>query len=187
MPGWGYAEIQQTRQIANPMSRRELHNALYSPSGAEVPEKRRCRKVAAPQLGRITPQRCLVPVPIGGDDCTAACTARALGGRWFQRNSSGKALAPFVRVARGMKYGVDRDRRFQRLVKHGIWKATYQRATVTLMNDGVNRGSTPDAFQTRIDRTQELLTQSGSASLHTRRTPLQCPTRLPERSPAQRA
>src|ERR1035437_1247808 len=106
----------------------------------------------------------LIPVPIVGADSTATCIARALAGRGFQRNSSGKALAPFVRVARGMKYGVDRDRRLRLLVQHGVWKATYQGAAVALVNDRVHLGSAPDAFQTRIDRTQELLTQSGSAA-----------------------
>src|ERR1035437_1744033 len=94
----------------------------------------------------------LIPVPIVGADSTATCIARALAGRGFQRNSSGKALAPFVRVARGMKYGVDRDRRLRLLVQHGVWKATYQGAAVALVNDRVHLGSAPDAFQTRIDQ-----------------------------------
>src|ERR1039457_1457563 len=97
-------------------------------------------------------------------DTTAAWTARPLAGRTFRRNASGKALAPFVRVARGMKYGVDRDHRLRLLVEHGVWKPTYQGATVALVNDRVHPGLTPDAFHTRIDRTQELLTQSGSAA-----------------------
>src|ERR1035438_9252879 len=95
---------------------------------------------------------------------TAAWTARPLAGRTFRRNASGKALAPFVRVARGMKYGVDRDRRLRLLVEHGVWKPTYQGATVALVNDRVHPGLTPDAFHARIDRTQELLTQSDSAA-----------------------
>ena|ERR1017187_2300105 len=40
------------------------------------------------------------------------------GARWLL--ASGKALAPFVRVARGMKYGVDRDRRLRLPVEHGL-------------------------------------------------------------------
>ena len=103
----------------------------------------------------------LIPVSTLGADSTAKCTARAQA----PRQSSGKALAPFVRVARRMKYGVDRDRGLRRLVKHGVWKATYKGATVALVNDRVHLGSAPDAFQTRIDRSQELLTQSGSAAL----------------------
>src|SRR5437660_1036530 len=63
-----------------------------------------------------------------------------------------------------MKYGVDRDCRLRRLVKHGVWKATYEGAAVALVNDRVHLGSAPDAFQTRLDRTQELLTQPGSAA-----------------------
>lgn len=64
----------------------------------------------------------------------------------FQRNSSGKARAPFVRVARGMKYGVDRDRSLRRLVKHGVWKAAYQGATVALVNDRVYLGREAGRF-----------------------------------------
>jgi len=37
----------------------------------------------------------------------------SLAGRVLRRDSSRKALAPFVRVARGMKCGVDRDRRLR--------------------------------------------------------------------------
>jgi hypothetical protein len=63
-----------------------------------------------------------------------------------------------------MKYGVDRDRRLRLLVEHGVWKTTYQGATIALVNDRAHLGSAPDALQTRIDRTQEILTQSGSAA-----------------------
>jgi len=54
------------------------------------------------------------------------------------------------------------DRRLRQLVEHGVWKATYQGATVALVNDRVHLGSAPGVFQTRIDRTRKLLTQSGS-------------------------
>src|ERR1035437_2644628 len=63
-----------------------------------------------------------------------------------------------------MEYGVDRDRCLRLLVEYGVWKATYQGTTVALVNDSVHLGSAPDAFQTRIDRTQELLAQPGSAA-----------------------
>ncbi len=95
--------------------------------------------------------------------CVPIVAAR--GWRRFQRCPSRKALAPLVRIVGGMEYGVDRNPRLQPLVEHGIWKATYQRAAAALMNDGENRGSTPDAFQTRIDRTQELLTESSSSAV----------------------
>ncbi|MGO9260374.1 MAG: hypothetical protein ACLQU1_29320 [Bryobacteraceae bacterium] len=40
-------------------------------------------------------------MPIVGADSNAACTVRALAGRRFQRNASGKALAPFARAPLG--------------------------------------------------------------------------------------
>jgi hypothetical protein len=43
-------------------------------------------------------------------------------------------------------------------MKYGVWKATYQGSTVALVNDRVHLGPAPGAFQTRIERTQELLT-----------------------------
>jgi hypothetical protein len=38
-------------------------------------------------------------------------------------------------------------RRLRWLEKHGVWKATYEGATVALVNDRVHLGSGPDAFQ----------------------------------------
>ena len=106
-------------------------------NGAEAPENRvRVLRRALMYFGRRRAARGQVSVylavtrPLLPDTCTDSCAASHVyrkGARqsWFQRNSSGKALAPFVRVARGMKYGVDRDRRPRRLVKHRIRKATY--------------------------------------------------------------
>jgi hypothetical protein len=50
------------------------------------------------------------------------------------------------------------------LVEDGIRKATYRGATVAIVNNRVHLGSTPDAFDARIDRTQELLAQPDSAT-----------------------
>jgi hypothetical protein len=74
----------------------------------------------------------------------------------------GKALAPFGRVTRRMKDGVNRDRGLRMLVEDGVRKAAYEGAAVALVNDRVHLGTAPDAFNARIDRTQELLTQPGS-------------------------
>ena len=174
-----------------PVKRSRLGDVLAHPAcvcgtdssypAAFFPAITRIRKLAssAPN-GRETAIASLYLCRFVGADSIGTCAARVPGGRGFQRNSSGKALAPFVPVARSMEYAC------ARLVKHGVWKATYQRATVALVNDRVHVGSAPDAFQTRIDRTQELLTSSALRP-STRRRPLQCPTRLRERSPAQRA
>ena len=64
-----------------------------------------------------------------------------------------------------MEDGVDRDRRRRLLVEHCVWESPYQGATVVLVNDRIHLRSAPDAFQTRIDRSQELLTQSEPATL----------------------
>jgi hypothetical protein len=64
-----------------------------------------------------------------------------------------------------MKHSVDRDIRLRLLVEDSLRKTAYQGATVALVNDRVQLGSTPDAFHARIHQTQELLAQSGPATL----------------------
>ncbi len=65
---------------------------------------------------------------------------------WYEDRRAGlseeflPSVTPFVRVARGMKDGVDRDLLPRRLVKHGVWKAPYKGATVALVNDRVHLG-----------------------------------------------
>jgi hypothetical protein len=44
----------------------------------------------------------------------------------FQHVASGKALAPLIRVTRGMKNGVNRDRFCKMLIEYAVWKAAYQ-------------------------------------------------------------
>jgi hypothetical protein len=71
-------------------------------------------------------------------------------------------MTPFIRVARGVKHAVHRNRCLRVLVKHRIRKAPNQTTSIALMNDGIYLRPSSDACNTRIDRTQELLTQSGS-------------------------
>src|ERR1035438_9046624 len=85
-----------------------------------------------------------------------------------------------------MKYGVDRDRRPRRLVEHRIWIAILESDGSLRERQGtspVGAGCFPDMHRPK-SRTPHPARLCG---LHTRRRLLQCPTRLPERLPAQRA
>src|ERR1017187_312071 len=120
---------------------------LLAAGGNISPVKSRSRQLAAKR-----PLSSSYLCRFVGAGCTATSSARALGESWVPPQlHSGKALAPFVRVARSMKYSVDRDRSLRRFVKHGVRKAAYERATVAFVHDRVHLGSAPDAFQARID------------------------------------
>ena len=84
------------------------------------------------------------------------------GGTFSSADRSGEVLAPFVRVAGRVKDGVDGYRPLCILVEYSIWKAPYQGAAIGLINHGVQLRLSTDAFQTRIHRTQELLSQPRS-------------------------
>ncbi len=62
------------------------------------------------------------------------------------------------------QYGINRDRLICMLVENSIRETTYQSAAITLMNDGEHIGLAPNALNTPINRTKELLSQSDSAA-----------------------
>src|ERR1039457_3067067 len=91
---------------------------LLAAGGNVDPVKSRSRQLAAKR-----PLSSSYLCRFVGAGCTAASSARALGESWVPPQlHSGKALAPFVRVARSMKYSVDRDRSLRRFVNTAYGK-----------------------------------------------------------------
>jgi hypothetical protein len=83
----------------------------------------------------------------------------------FASDDLRKTLAPFLRIAGGVKDGVHHRSRFCPLEKDGIGKTAYQGAAIRLIDNRIYRGLAADACHASINRTQELLAEPRSATL----------------------